>query len=129
MRRQGGPEEPSVPRAHQDRAAIARELVGEILRVADAQDLRRRVAPQTPGRERDRGQQRFQMPRRQVDDKAADPAFAHRGQLGSDDVEVPIHRQAGLRVEILEAAPGEGREVVPQQAVVLGSRQVVEHRG
>jgi hypothetical protein len=54
MRRQGGPEEPSVPRAHHDRAAIARELVGEILRIADAQDLRRRVAPETPGRERDR---------------------------------------------------------------------------
>jgi hypothetical protein len=54
--------------------------------------------PRHQGREGDRGQQGFQMPRRQVDDKAPDPAFAHRGQLDSDDVEVPIHRQAGLRV-------------------------------
>src|SRR5258708_4765127 len=59
------------------------------------------------------------MPRRQVDDEAPDLAFAHLGQLGGDDLKVPVGRQAGLRVEVLETAPGEGREVVPQQELVL----------
>ena len=38
---------------------------------------------------------------------------------GGDDLEVPVHRQAGLRVEILEAASGEGRQVAVQQELVL----------
>src|SRR6267154_5911794 len=69
------------------------------------------------------------MPRRQVDDQSADLAFAYGGQLGGDDFEVPVHRQGGLRVEILEAAAGERREVMPQQELVLGSGQVFEHHG
>jgi hypothetical protein len=53
------------------------------------------------------------MPRRQVDCEAPDPAFPHRGQLGGDNFEVPVRRQARPAVEILEAAPGEGRKFVP----------------
>jgi hypothetical protein len=59
------------------------------------------------------------MPRWQVDDQPPDLALPHFGQLGDDDLEVPVHRQAGLRVEILEAAPGEGCQVVVQQELVL----------
>ena len=55
MRRQAGREDPPIPRAGHDAAAIAGELVGEVLRIADAQDLRRRVMPETPGRKGDRG--------------------------------------------------------------------------
>src|SRR5947208_3516585 len=58
-----------IPPARHDAAAIARELVGEILRIADAEDLCRRVVPETPGRKGDRGHQRFEMPRRQVERK------------------------------------------------------------
>jgi hypothetical protein len=43
--------------------AIARQFVGEILRIADAEDLRRGIMPETPGREGDRGQQRLQVAR------------------------------------------------------------------
>jgi hypothetical protein len=46
----------------------SRQFVGEVLRVTDAEDLRRGVMPETPGRKGDRGQQRLQMARRQVDD-------------------------------------------------------------
>jgi hypothetical protein len=42
--------------------AIARQFVGEVLRVTDA-DLRRGVMPETPGRKGDRGQQRLQVAR------------------------------------------------------------------
>ena len=61
--------DPPVPGAHHDAAAIAGELVGEVLGIADGEDLRRGVMPQTPGRKGDRGQQGFQMAGRQVDDQ------------------------------------------------------------
>jgi len=96
--------------ARQSRASLSARSRG----IADAEDLRCRIAPQTPGRKGDRGQQGFQVPRRQVDHEATDPALAHRSELGGDDFEVPVHRQLGLRVEIMEAVPGEGGEVVPQ---------------
>ena len=56
VRRQAGWKDFPIPRAHHDAAAIAGELVGEILGIADAQDLGRGVVPQTPGGKRDRGQ-------------------------------------------------------------------------
>ena len=56
----------------------------------------------------------------QVDDQPPDLAFPHRGQLGGDDLEMPVHRQLDLRVEVLEAARGEADEVLPQQDPVLG---------
>src|SRR5580704_11121101 len=69
------------------------------------------------------------MARRQVNDQSPDPALAHRGQLGGDDLEVPVHRQPGLRVEVLETAPGEGRQVVPQQELVLRPGQILDCSG
>src|SRR4051794_25062577 len=84
--------------------------------------------PQTPGREGNRGQQRFEMARRQVDDQSPDRALPHRRQFRGDDVEVPAPRKLGLRVEIVEAARGEGAEVLPQNSVILGPGQVLDHR-
>ena len=80
-RRQPGREEPLVPLAHHDAAAVARQFVGEILGIADAEDLRARLMPEAPGRKRDRSQMRLQVPRRHVDDQPADPAFAHCRQF------------------------------------------------
>jgi hypothetical protein len=40
---------PLVPGTGDDMPAIARQFVGEVLRIADAEDLRRRVVPETPG--------------------------------------------------------------------------------
>ena len=85
-----GREDPPIPRAHHDAAAIAGELVGEILGIADAEQLGRGIVPETPGRKRDRGHQGFEMARRQVDDQPPDLAFPHRGQLGGDDLEMPV---------------------------------------
>ena len=69
-----GPKDPPVPLAHHDAAAVAGELVGEFLAIADAEDLRRGVVPEAPGREGDRGQQRFQVTRRQIDRLSPPPA-------------------------------------------------------
>src|SRR6516162_4225121 len=123
VRGQAGPEDPAIPWAHHDAAAIARELVSEILGVADAEDLRRGVMPKTPSRKGDRGHQRLKMPWRQVDDQSPDLAPPHLHQFGGDDLEVPVHRQIGLWVELLEAARREPREVAPQQDLVLSSGQ------
>src|SRR5437764_7289658 len=127
MRRQAGRKEPPIPRAHHDAAAVAGELVGEVLGIADGEDLGRGVMPQTPGRKGDRGHQGFQMTRWQVDDQPPDLAFPHGGQLGGDDLDMPVHRQLGLRVEVLETAHGEADEVLPQQDLVLGRSEVLEH--
>src|SRR5207248_3146462 len=108
---------------------IARKLVSEILGVADTEDLGRGVVPETPGRKGDRGHQGFEVAGRQVDDQSPDPAFPNGGQLGGDDFEVPVRRQTGVRVKVLEAASGEGGEVVPQQELVLGPSQIFHGSG
>ena len=64
----------------------------------------------------------------QIDDQPLDLAFPHRGELGGDDLEVPAHRQLGLRVEVVETACGEQRKVVALRGVVLGARQPLNHR-
>jgi hypothetical protein len=69
LRRQPRREDLPVPVAGDDPPAIARQFVGELLGVADAEDLRARIAAETPGRKGDRGQMRFQMARRQIDDQ------------------------------------------------------------
>src|SRR5208282_3641318 len=61
LRREPGREQPPVPVAGDDAAAIAREFVGEVLGIADAEDLQARVMAETPGRKGDRGQVRLQV--------------------------------------------------------------------
>jgi hypothetical protein len=113
-----------IPRAHHDAAAIAGELVGEVLGIADAKDLGRRIMPEAVRRERDGGHQRFQMTRRQVDDQPPDLALPHSGQLGRDHFDVPVHRERRLRVELEEAALSEVTEIPPQDRVVFGRREI-----
>src|SRR5436305_10761785 len=115
LRREAGRENPAVPVAGDDVPAIARQFVGEILRIADAEDLRRGIVPETPGREGDRGQQRLQVARRQVDDEAPDLAAAQGGQFGGDYCDVPAHCEAGPRVELAETELREADEIAPQE--------------
>src|SRR5690349_15996002 len=68
------------------------------------------------------------MARWEVDDQPSDPAFPHRGQLGGDDLEMPIDRELSLRVEVMKATRRETAEILPQQGVVLGQGKVVDHR-
>ena len=68
------------------------------------------------------------MAGRQVDDQPPDLALPHRGQLGGDDLEMPVHRELGLRVEVVEAARREAGEVLPQQDLVLGRGEVLDHQ-
>ena len=56
VRSQAGRKDPPIPPAHHDAAAISSELVRERFSIAHAEDLRRGIMPQTPGRKRDRGQ-------------------------------------------------------------------------
>jgi len=68
------------------------------------------------------------MTRWQVDDQPPDLALPHRGQLGGDDFQVPVHCQLGLRIEFVEAARDKGGEVLAQQSLILGARQLLNHR-
>src|SRR6266446_1275553 len=107
-----GREETLVPVAGEDAAAIAREFVGEVLGVADAEDLRTRLVAEAPGREGDRGEVRLQMARRQADDQPADPAGMHRRELRRDQLDMPVHQEWGARVELTERARRKARKVV-----------------
>ena len=69
LRREPGGEELPVPAAGDNVPAVARQFVGEVLGIADAEDLGARPVPQAPGRKGDRGQARLQVTRRQVDDQ------------------------------------------------------------
>jgi len=111
---EAGREETLVPVAGEEAPAIARQFVGELLGVADAEDLGTRLVAEAPGRKRDRGQVRLQMARRQVDDQPPDAARAHRRQFRRDELDVPVHRERGARVELAERARREARKVVPQ---------------
>jgi len=61
------------------------------------------------------------VPGRQVDDQPADLALPHLHQLGGDDLEMPVQRELGLRVQIGKAAPREGGKVLPQQNLIFSS--------
>jgi hypothetical protein len=67
------------------------------------------------------------MAGRQVDDQPPDLSFPHCGQLGGNDSEMPVHRQTGLRIEVVEAAHRESREVMAKQDLVLGRGQSFGH--
>ena len=64
LRRQLGREQTPVPVAGDDALAIARQLVGEVLGIADAEDLRAWAVTEALGRKGDRGQVRLQVARR-----------------------------------------------------------------
>jgi hypothetical protein len=68
------------------------------------------------------------MAGRQIDDQPLDLALTHRGQLGGDDLDMPIHRELGLRVEVIKAARDKAAEILPQQGLVLGRCGIVDHR-
>ena len=59
LRREPRRENPLVPVTGDDAPAVARQFVGELLRIADAEDLRAWIAAQTPSREGDRRQVRL----------------------------------------------------------------------
>jgi len=102
LRRKAGGKELPIPTTGDNLPAIARQFVGEVLGVADAEQLRARVVTQAPGRKADRGQVRLQVARRHVDDHAPAPPGAHRLELCGDDVVKPAQREQGARVELAE---------------------------
>jgi hypothetical protein len=102
LRRKAGGIELPIPAAGDDLPAIARQFVGEVLRVADAEDLQAGFEPETPGRKSDRSQVRLQVARRHVDDQPADTAVAHCRQFRGNEFVMPARRKWGARVELAE---------------------------
>jgi hypothetical protein len=131
LRGKPGQEGALIPVAGHDAPAVARQLVGEILRVADTEDLLARLTPETPGRKRHRAQQRFQIARRHIDDQPPDLALAHRSELCRDDFDVPVHRNRGHRVQLAKTALRKSGEIEPQLRLLLArcQRRAVHRRG
>src|SRR5947208_14465745 len=107
-------EEALIPVAGEECPAVARELVGEVLGIADADDLGRGVVAETPRRKRDRGEVRLQMSRRQADDQPADPALAYRRELCRNQPDVPLHRERCARVEAAKGSLGKAYNIAAQ---------------
>jgi hypothetical protein len=117
-RRQPSREYPPIPVAGDDAPAVSRQLVRELLRIADAEDLGARISPQIPCREGNRRQQRLQMAGRQVDDQPPARAVEHRRQLRGDDLDMRAERERGPRVEFAKTEPRKARKVALQQPVI-----------
>ena len=64
------------------------------------------------------------MAGRQVDNQPTDPALTHRGKLGGDDLDVPVHQECRLRVELVETALGKKPEVRAQDRLIFGGRKL-----
>ena len=64
-------EQLAIERSAHYGAAFPRQFIGEVLRIARADDLSAWVMPQRPGRQRDRGADRLEMPRRDEDQESA----------------------------------------------------------
>src|SRR5215472_2345113 len=64
------------------------------------------------------------MARRQADDQPPDMPLAHRGQLGRDELEMPVRRKRSARVQLTESASGKARKIVPQQGGALARRGI-----
>jgi hypothetical protein len=115
LRRKTGREELPVPVAGEDVLAIARQFVGEVLRVTGADDLQAGFVPETPGRKGDRGQVRLQVARRHADDQPPDTAFADRLQFLCNDLVMPAQREFGPRIELTETVHCKAGKIGAQQ--------------
>jgi hypothetical protein len=110
--RETGPEGGSIPVARHYAATIARQLIGELLRVADAQDLCRGIVTQNPGRQRDGSAYRFEVARWDVDDETADLALPTGLELGRDHLDMPVREEMVQNVRARRAT----RPVRPSRA-------------
>ena len=115
-----GWEQSPVPGGRHQRAAIAGEGVGKVLRVSGVDDGERRVVAEQPGRKRDRGGQRLQMPGRDVDDEPPRPALAHGRQPRRHDFDMPAGDEGRRAVAVDEGVQQERIEVVAQSSLDLG---------
>ena len=115
-RREPRREEPLVPVAGDDAPAIARQFVGEVLPVAGAEDLRARVVPETPAGKATEAKCDFRWrggtlmisrlirPSRTAASADGRPLRTVPGIAGHD-LGMPVHHQAGARVEPVEGGP------------------------
>jgi hypothetical protein len=90
------------------------------LGIADAKDLSGGIVSQRPGRQRDRSAERFEVPRRNIDDETSDLATPHRFELRGQNLDMPVPQEPRVRIEFVEASLDEGDEVLPQHRLVFG---------
>jgi hypothetical protein len=126
--REAGRKELPVPVAGENMPAIARQFVGEVLRINDAEDLRARIVAETPRRKRHRSQVRLQVARRHIDDHPPDPAGADALELGRGHLEMPVQRERGARVELVETVLRKAGKIGAQQRLVLAGAERFCHR-
>ena len=113
-----------VPSARHDGATITRQLVRQVLGIADAQDLSRRIMAQAPGRQCDRGAERLEVAWRNIDDEAPDRAATDLIELCRHHLHMPVQVELGLRVEVVKATLDKRAKILPQDGAVLSRVQI-----
>jgi hypothetical protein len=56
-----------------------------------------------------------------------DLTLPYRGQLGGDHVDVPVHRESRLRIELSKTALSKKRQIRPQDRMIFGEEKVFYH--
>ncbi len=115
-------EQRAIPGRRHDCAAVARELVGKLLAVGDVDDRGVRIVAEQPGRQRDRGGERFQMARRNGDDQPLCAAVANRLQLGRHHLDVRGRLKRRRGVQLHETAHHEDVEIRSQRGAKFPHR-------
>ena len=111
----------SIPGRFEHGAEVVGVLFGKVAGIADADDAARRVMPEDEGRKGDRGRDRFQRPRRHVDDQPPDLAAANALEPPGDRFDVPSRNIGLARRKGCEDLVHEGSEIVAQ-AGLRGAR-------
>ncbi len=120
LAREAGPRKQGViPGTRHHRAAIARMFVGEFLRVAHAEELRRGLVPEPPGRQRHGGTVGFQRTGWHTHNQSCDRASAAGLELGREQIQVPIIQVGCGRVEVAEGPLVERRQILPQERIIF----------
>ena len=117
-----------VPVRGHDLPAVAGEFLRQVLGVGDVDDGEARVMAEEPRRQRDRGGERFQVPRRHVDDEPLHGARLHALELRRQDFGVPCRNEGLAAVQLGEGAHQEGIEILPDRRPQLGERNHVRRR-
>jgi hypothetical protein len=120
--REPGGKQRLVPGGVHDVAAVACQLVGEVLAVAGADDVFCCIMAKQPCDEGDRRAVRFELAWRQVDDEPFDLAAPHGFQFGGDQLDIGRAEERRLRIEFVERSFDETHKVASEEIPVIVGR-------
>src|SRR5580658_7557192 len=106
-------------------AAVAGELFRKALAIGNVDDRGVGTVAEPERWQGDRGEQRFEIARREIDDQAFDAAVETILQRGGDDLEMPVGTKRRATVQVREATRREGVEILPADRAIFAEGELV----